>query len=97
MLDYTVERKDVRGTSEFHLAVRCGQSRPYIYAKRPLAEPSSWTTSGTSTVYAELDEIVEHCLFIIKNEDRADRYLAELRHASLGDAKMYAPSRVYSQ
>jgi hypothetical protein len=48
-------------------------------------------------VYAELDEIVGHCLFIIKEPDRADRYLAELRHASLGDAKMYAPSRVYSR
>jgi hypothetical protein len=58
---------------------------------------TTYTIQGNRTEPFPINEIVKHCVYIIENEDERESYLAALRHASLGGARMYAPSRVYSQ
>jgi len=58
-LNWGVERRDIRADNELYIWVESpGLNRPYVIARRPLTEP----TSDTSTIFFELDLIVEGVL-----------------------------------
>lgn len=86
---------DVRALDEVRIWIAPAARRLYVKALRPLTEISTWTAVGAGdSTAADTDVVVEHCLNLLREPERADRYLARLRHLQLSQAVSVPSNRM---